>query len=324
MIVVSATICYFVAMIGNASETSRFPPAGSPRPATAWELRTRTIFFDRRPKLMGIVNVTPDSFSDGGQFFERQRAIEHGLRLAAEGADFLDVGGESTRPYAAPVDVEEELRRVLPVVTAFCEQTTLPVSIDTSKAMIAREALAAGAQIINDVTGLAGDAGMMDVALAAGAGVCAMHMRGTPQTMQDHPTYGDVVAEIHAYLRDRREALLAAGVVPSKICLDPGIGFGKTHEHNLELLSHCNHFHDLGCPLLVGPSRKGFIAKVIGDKQADRTAGTIGVCLSLARQGVQVLRIHDVAAVRQALLLFEAVGGLVGYDSSSSRRDDRP
>ena len=282
-----------------------------PQRATKWRLRTCEIAFSHRPLLMGIINVTPDSFSDGGQCLDPAEAIEHGLRLAEQGADVLDVGGESTRPYSTPVDAAEELRRVLPVVQALCERTRIPVSIDTSKAVVAAEAVAAGAEIINDVTGLEGDPRMLGVARETGAGVCVMHMQGTPQNMQDDPRYGDVVEDIFGYLRDRRDALLAHGLDRHRICLDPGIGFGKTHEHNLTLLAHCGRYHELGCPLLVGHSRKGFIGKVLGDKQADRTAGTIGIALALARQGVQIIRVHDVLPVRQALLLFDAVGGIL-------------
>lgn len=288
-------------------------PAGTmPRASRApvWQLKTRRCEFGRVPWLMGIVNVTPDSFSDGGRFFDPRAAVEHGLRLAADGAEMLDVGGESTRPYSTPVEPREEMRRVIPVIAALAAQAAIPISVDTSKAAVAREALAAGAEIINDVTGLAGDPEMLDVAAASGAGVCAMHMQGTPQTMQDRPHYTDVVAEILQYLESRRDAFLGAGIAADRICLDPGIGFGKTHEHNLTLLARCGEFHRLGTPLLVGPSRKGFIAKIIGNKDADRTAGTVGVCLALARHGIQVLRVHDVAATRQALQLFEAAGGL--------------
>jgi dihydropteroate synthase len=287
------------------SLASRFPQR-----ATKWRLRTCEIAFSHRPLLMGIINATPDSFSDGGHCLAPAEAIEHGLRLVEQGADILDVGGESTRPYSTPVAAAEELRRVLPVVQALCERTRVPVSIDTSKAVVAAEAVAAGAEIINDVTGLEGDSRMLDIARSTGAGVCAMHMQGTPQTMQDDPLYGDVVEDICGYLRDRRDALLAHGLDRDRICLDPGIGFGKTHEHNLTLLAHCGFFHRLGCPLLVGHSRKGFIGKVLGDKQADRTAGSIGIALALARQGVQIIRVHDVLPVRQALLLFDAVGGI--------------
>ena len=275
-----------------------------------WQLRTRRLDLPRRPLVMGILNVTPDSFSDGGQFDNLRAALNHGVRMAAEGADLIDIGGESTRPYSEPISAEEELRRVLPVVQGLAERVGAVLSIDTSKALVAKEALAAGAEVINDVTALTGDPGMIEVALETGAGVCAMHMRGTPQTMQVQPVYDDVVAEIFAYLQRRRDALLAAGIVRDRLALDPGIGFGKTHEHNLTLLNHCHRFHALGCPLLVGHSRKGYIGKVLGDKLADRMAGTLGVSLSLARQGVQVLRVHDVGPTHEALLLFEATGGL--------------
>lgn len=259
---------------------------------------------------MGIVNVTPDSFSDGGTFLDAQAAIAQGLALAAAGADILDIGGESTRPYAQPVSAAEELRRVLPVLQGLAEQCTVPLSIDTAKSAVAREAVQAGAEIVNDITGLLGDPDMPAAVRETSAGVCAMHIQGTPQTMQDNPSYGDVVAEVLSYLHGRRDALIAAGIERERICLDPGIGFGKTHQHNLTLLAECRRFHELGCPLLVGPSRKGFMAKVLGDKLCDRTAATIGTCLSLALQGVQVLRVHDVGPVRQALLLFEATGAL--------------
>jgi dihydropteroate synthase len=283
-----------------------------PRRATHWQLRTRRLDLPRRPLVMGILNVTPDSFSDGGKFFDAQAAVDHALELSAAGADLLDIGGESTRPYSTPVDAQTELARVLPVIEAVRPHVLVPISIDTSKAVVARAALAAGAEVINDITALTGDEQMLEVACQSQAGVCAMHMRGTPQTMQDNPTYDDVVAEVYEFLRNRRDALVAAGISADRIALDPGIGFGKTHQHNLTLAAHAYRFHELGCPLLVGHSRKAFIGKVIGDKQANRTPGTIGVALALAAQGVQIIRVHDVAAVRQALLLFEATGGIDG------------
>jgi dihydropteroate synthase len=273
-------------------------------------LKTGRLDFPARPLVMGILNVTPDSFSDGGRFLDVDAAVARGLQLAAEGADLIDVGGESTRPYSQAVDEAEELGRVLPVVQALAERTTVPISIDTSKAAVARAAVEAGAAIINDVTALAGDERMIETALDTQAAVCAMHMLGTPQTMQDNPSYRDVVAEVCEYLRQRRDALMAAGIPQDKIALDPGIGFGKTHEHNLTLVAHAWRFHELGCPLLVGHSRKGFIGKIIGDKEADRTAGTIGVSLALANQGVQILRVHDVAANLHALKLYLAASGL--------------
>lgn len=281
-----------------------------PLRSATWQLRTRSLTLGRRPLLMGIVNVTPDSFSDGGRYLGSEAAIEHGLRLVAEGADILDIGGESTRPYSESVSASEELRRVKKVVEALCRQSDVPVSIDTSKGVVAEAALEAGAEIINDITGLESDPSMIEVAVRFKAAVCAMHMQGTPRTMQDNPTYEDVVTEIGEYLKQRRDALVEAGIDLTRICLDPGIGFGKRHEHNLTLLANCEKFHLLGVPLLVGPSRKGFIGKVLDNVDCDRTASTIGVALSLAAQGVQVLRVHDIAPIREALLLFEATGGL--------------
>ncbi|MEX0676480.1 MAG: dihydropteroate synthase [Pirellulales bacterium] len=288
------------------------PEVRFPDRAGAWQLRTRRLSLSRRPLVMGILNVTPDSFFDGGRFIETSAAVDHALRLAAEGADLLDVGGESTRPYADPVDVKTELDRVLPVIEALGPRLQIPISIDTSKAAVAREALAAGAEVINDVTALRGDPQMLAAALASSAGLCVVHMQGTPRNMQDNPAYDDVVDDVLRFLQERRDALAAAGIEPARIALDPGIGFGKSHEHNLTLVANCWRFHELGCPLLVGPSRKAFIGKLLGDKTADRTAGTIGVALSLAAQGVQILRVHDVAPLRQALMLFEAAGGIDG------------
>jgi len=264
----------------------------------------------RRCLLMGIVNVTPDSFSDGGKFFHPDEAVSHALRLVEEGADLLDIGGESTRPYSDPVSLKEELDRVVPVISALVEKTDIPISVDTSKAAVARECLSCGAEIINDVTGLSGDPEMVPLAAQSGAGVCVMHMQGIPKTMQDSPSYNNVVEDVLRYLRQRRDDLVAAGVAPQRLCLDPGIGFGKTQQHNLSLLCEIDRGHELGCPLLVGPSKKGFIAKVLGSETADRTAATVGVALALAARGVQIIRLHEIQVVRQALLLYEAAGGL--------------
>jgi dihydropteroate synthase len=280
-----------------------------PGRAIRWQLRSRTLELPRRPLLMGIINVTPDSFSDGGQFVDVEAAVARALQLVADGADILDIGGESTRPYAESVAADEELKRVLPVVERLALQVPVPISIDTSKASVARAAIEAGAEIINDITALTADAQMIAAARDTSAGVCAMHMQGTPQIMQDNPKYTNVVAEIREYLRERRDALVAAGIERERICLDPGIGFGKTHEHNITLMAHCREFHSLGCPLLVGHSRKGFLGKLIGDKDADRTSATVGASLSLAVQGVQIVRVHDVRPVREALVAFEALGG---------------
>jgi dihydropteroate synthase len=282
---------------------------------THWHLRTRRLELPcpggavARPLVMGIVNVTPDSFSDGGRHAEVEAAVAHGLALVADGADILDVGGESTRPFSEPVTAEAEWRRVGEVVRRLARESGAPVSIDTSKAVVAARALEAGAEIVNDVTGLEGDPDMIRVAVESGAGVCAMHMQGTPQTMQVAPRYDDVVAEIHGYLRRRRDALVAAGIPLDKICLDPGIGFGKTHEHNLTLLAEAGRFLDLGVPILVGHSRKGFIGKAIERAlgrpatEAERDAGTAGAACRLAAAGIQVVRVHAVGIVRAALAL---------------------
>ncbi len=258
---------------------------------------------------MGILNVTPDSFSDGGRFHGVAQAIEQARALTEAGADILDIGGESTRPGSEPVSAEEEMRRVAPVIESLGPDWPTPISIDTSKASVARAALAAGAEIINDVTGLEGDPAMLELARDSGAGVCAMHMRGKPRTMQDDPRYDDVAREVIAYLAARRAALIAAGIAADRVVLDPGIGFGKTHEHNLALLAACHHLHKLGSPIVVGHSRKGFISHVLKSKTTDRLAGGLGVSLALAVQGVQVVRVHDVAETRQAFELFEAAGG---------------
>jgi len=259
---------------------------------------------------MGILNVTPDSFSDGGTFFSAQTAIDQALRLEDEGSDIIDIGGESTRPYSEPVAVDEELRRVIPVIEGLIGRLKIPISIDTTKASVAQAAIELGVEIVNDISGLEADPQMLSVVRQARVGVCAMHMQGNPQTMQENPNYQQVVPEICAYLKQRDGFLVDHGIEPAKICLDPGIGFGKTHAHNWELLRSIGDFHQLGRPLLVGHSRKGFIANAINDRQANRTAGTIGVSLALALQRIQVLRIHDVLATRHALLTFEAAGGL--------------
>jgi dihydropteroate synthase len=286
-------------------------PHHPPGPAI-WRLRTTSLPLpvgtgDRRPLVMGIVNVTPDSFSDGGRYADPGAAVAHGLRLVAEGADILDVGGESTRPFAEPVDADEEWRRVGEVVRRLAAETAVPVSIDTSKASVAERALDAGAEIVNDVTGLEWDPAMLRTVVTRGAGVCVMHMRGTPRTMQIDPRYDDVVAEIRAYLALRRDALVAAGVAPERICLDPGIGFGKTHDHNIALMRHADRFLDLGSPILVGHSRKGFLGKAIERRHGrpatveERDALTAATACGLAAAGVHVIRVHAVGLVRAAL-----------------------
>lgn len=277
--------------------------------AQRWQLRTRTLEFGKIPSIMGILNVTPDSFSDGGRYFTFQAAIDRAKRMEDEGADILDLGGESTRPYSQAVHEDEELKRVVPVLEQLVGKIAIPISIDTMKSKVAQAALSLGAEIINDVSGLEADPDMVRVAADMKAGVCAMHMRGTPQTMQDSPVYEHVVEEILNYLRQRDQWLQEHNVEPERICLDPGIGFGKTHEHNLELLQNAGVFHRTGRPILVGHSRKGFIAKVLGNKDLDRCFGTVGVSLAMALKGIQILRVHDVAANKQALQLFQASVG---------------
>lgn len=283
-----------------------------PYRAIGWNLRTRKLRFDRLPKLMGILNITPDSFSDGGKWMDRSLAIDQALKMEADGASIIDIGGESTRPYSQSVSTDEELRRVLPIVEAIQNAVHVPLSIDTTKAAVAKEAIAAGVEIINDISGLEADPEMVPLAVESGAGVCAMHMQGTPQTMQDDPQYDDVVLDIFDYLQARYRQLRYAGIDRTKICLDPGIGFGKSHQHNFDLMAKCDEFHTLGCPILVGHSRKGFLAKTLGDKDMDRTLATVGASLTLARLGVQIIRVHDVRANMEALEAFVSTGGIDG------------
>ncbi len=275
--------------------------------ANAWIFRGRTWRPAALPRLMGILNVTPDSFSDGGEHDRVEAAVAHGLRLAEEGADLIDVGGESTRPGAEPVSEAEELRRVVPVVRELAGRVGVPVAVDTTKAAVAAAALEAGAEIVNDVSGLTFDPDMPAVCRAAAAGVVCMHIRGTPRTMQLDPRYHDVVAEIEAYFRVRLDMLAAAGIPLERISLDPGIGFGKTAAHNLALLAATPRLRGLGRPLLVGHSRKRFLKAVLGRPVDERTAGTIGVSVALASLGADYLRVHEVRAVRDALLAWRTV-----------------
>jgi dihydropteroate synthase len=259
-----------------------------------------------RPKLMGVVNVTPDSFSDGGLYLDPEAAIAHGEELARDGADILDVGGESTRPGAEEVSAEEELARVEPVVEGLAGTT---VSIDTSKLAVAEAALDAGAEIVNDVTALRRDPEVAALCAERGAGLVLMHMRGDPMTMQENPVYEDVVDDVKAFLAERMEAALAAGVEEERIWLDPGIGFGKTLEHNMELLARLGELRELGRPLVVGTSRKSFIGKVDGSPASERLGGTIASSVFAAAEGADVLRVHDVAQMGQATTVAAAILG---------------
>lgn len=261
-----------------------------------------------RPQIMGILNVTPDSFSDGGRLTNLDRAVDAAAQMVADGAAILDIGGESTRPGATYVEVEHEIERTAPVIEAIRARFATPISIDTRKAPVARAALQAGASLINDVSAMAYDPDMAQVAATAGVPICLMHAQGTPETMQDNPTYTDVVLEVVQHLSDRVAAARAAGIAEANIIVDPGIGFGKTLDHNLALLSHLSVLHMLGVPVLVGASRKRFIGTLTGVEAADeRVHGSVAVALSAVAQGVQILRVHDVAATAQAVTMWQAV-----------------
>ncbi len=260
-----------------------------------------------RPAVMGIVNVTPDSFSDGGDYADTEGAIARGEALIAAGADILDIGGETTRPGSHPTDLATETARVLPVIRALAGRGHL-VSIDSRRACVMAAALDAGARIINDVTALTGDPDSLELAAASGADIILMHMRGAPLTMQKDPVYADVVAEVHAYLADRVAACAAIGVSPARILVDPGIGFGKTVEHNVTLIRELRRFCDLGAGVLLGASRKSFIGALSANEPAkQRGAGSIAAALSGVARGARVLRVHDVAETMQALRVWRAV-----------------
>ena len=259
-----------------------------------------------RPRVMGIINVTPDSFSDGGEHDRLEAAVAHGLRLAAEGADLLDVGGESTRPGADEVSVEEELRRTIPVIERLAKETSLPISIDTSKPEVMRAAVGAGAGMINDVMALRRD-GALEAAAELSVVVCLMHMQGEPRSMQDAPDYDDVVGEVHRFLSDRVFACQMAGIDKKRLVVDPGFGFGKTLEHNLALLRECARFAEIA-PLLVGLSRKSMIGKLTGREDAgDRVSGSVAAALIAAERGAAIVRVHDVAATVDAMRVLAAV-----------------
>lgn len=274
---------------------------------SVWRIVGETLTWTGRPLLMGIVNITPDSFSDGGQNLDVDRAVEHALRLEADGADILDLGAESTRPGAAPVALADELARLIPVVERLADRVRVPLSIDTYKAEVARQAMACGAKIVNDISGLQFDPEMPRIIAESGAGIVCMHIQGTPQTMQLNPCYDNVVANIVQYFTNRLQAMQAVGISPEQVVFDPGIGFGKTAEHNLEILSHISTLQSAGRPVLIGHSRKGFLKRVLGRTVDERSSGTLGVSIALAEQGVELLRVHDVAATRDGLVAWQTV-----------------
>ncbi len=274
--------------------------------ATVLDCNGRPLTLDR-PRVVGIINVTPDSFSDGGQFADLESAVAHGVRLAEEGADMLDVGGESTRPGSADVSVEEELRRVLPVIEQLIARTALPIAVDTSKPEVMRAAVAAGAGMINDVYALRRE-GAMDAAADLRVPICLMHMQGEPRSMQDAPYYDDVVGEVHRFLTDRLFACELAGIDRRKVMVDPGFGFGKDLEHNLALLRRLERFADLGSGVYAGLSRKSMIGTLTGRKDpAERAAGSVAAALIAVQRGARMVRAHDVAATVDAVKVWHAV-----------------
>ncbi len=262
----------------------------------------------RQPRIVGVLNVTPDSFSDGGRYLDAAAALAQARRLVAEGADMIEVGGESTRPGAAPVSAEEESARVLPVLRQLARELDVPIAIDTSQAEVMRAAVEAGATLINDVRALQQE-GALRAAAELGVPVGLMHMQGEPRTMQHAPQYEDVVAEVAAFLGERRAAALAAGVAADSIVLDPGFGFGKTQAHNLALFAALPHFAALGAPLLVGLSRKRMIGELTGREPAERAVGSAVAAAMAAARGARLLRVHDVAATRDALTVMRELGG---------------
>ncbi len=273
-----------------------------------WQLRDRTLTPGSPPLLLGIVNVTPDSFSDGGQFLDTDAAVAHALRLVEQGVDLLDIGGESTRPGAQPVGLDEELARVLPVVRRLAALTPTPLSVDTYKAEVARQTLEAGAHIINDITALRGDPAMAEVVRSYGAGVILMHMQGTPATMQAAPHYDDVAAEVADFLEARLQACTDLGIAASQVVLDPGIGFGKTREHNLRLLARLEVLQRLGRPVCLGVSRKGFLGKLLNRPLHQRLASSLAAaCYALVRGSAQIVRVHDVAETHDAIVVLENI-----------------
>lgn len=266
-----------------------------------------TLDLSRRTHVMGVINVTPDSFSDGGQFFEKERAVAQGLQLAADGADLLDVGGESTRPYSKGISAGEEMDRVIPVIEALKRELTIPISIDTLKAQVAREALRCGASMVNDISSFCADPGMASVAAEAGVPVILMHMKGTPADMQVKPSYGDVVAEIITFLKEVVEQAVNRGVRRERIIVDPGIGFGKSFDHNLEILKELGRFQCLDAPILVGSSRKAFIGRILDKKVHERDTGTMATVAAAVMNGAHIVRVHNVKQAVETVRVIDAI-----------------
>lgn len=281
-------------------------PSGAPS-VLSWRLPERTLDLSRRPCIMGILNVTPDSFSDGSRYIDLGRAEDRALRMVEEGADIIDIGGESTRPTIAPVDADEELRRVIPLIERLAGRLPVPISVDTYKAVVAREALRAGAEIVNDISGLTFDPAMAVTVAEGGAGVVLMHTRGRPDTMQNDTSYGDLIAEVSDSLRRSVSIAVAAGVARDRIVIDPGIGFAKSAQGNLEILRRLGDFTALHLPILVGTSRKSFIGTVLGRNVDERLFGTAATVALAVASGASIIRVHDVREMRDVADMTHAV-----------------
>jgi dihydropteroate synthase len=268
----------------------------------------REIHLGKKTLIMGILNVTPDSFSDGGLFYSQQKAVEHGLQMAAEGADIIDIGGESTRPGAASVSAAIELKRVLPVIESLVKQVKIPISIDTKKAQVAWQAAASGAEIVNDISALSGDKKMAKTIKDTGAAVILMHMRGNPRNMQKGDlVYDDLIGEITDYLKKSSEKALKAGIEKDCMVIDPGIGFGKTPEHNYKIIKNLSQLKELGIPVMIGTSRKFFIGKVTGGEPEQRLEGTAATVAAAIMNGCHIVRVHDVAAMKKVAAVTDAI-----------------
>lgn len=312
---IAGGICWFneVTVHQRGGPTRTIPARDAPEPVIERLTADRPAIAGMEmsgPRIMGILNVTPDSFSDGGQFAAHDTAVAHALQMRADGADVIDIGGESTRPGAAEVSIAEEITRTAPVIAAIRAQSEVPISIDTRKAAVADAAVKSGANLINDVAALTFDPDLAVVTANAGLPVCLMHAQGDPATMQNDPQYDDVLLDVYDFLETRIGIAVAAGISRNQIIVDPGIGFGKNTTHNLALLRGIALFHGLGCPILLGASRKRFIGTIGGGETATgRVSGSVAVALHAARQGVQILRVHDIFATKQALNLEWAIGG---------------
>ncbi|MDD5225001.1 MAG: dihydropteroate synthase [bacterium] len=269
--------------------------------------KNRVLALNGVPRLMGILNVTPDSFYDGGRYSDRSRAREQALRMADEGADILDIGGESTRPGAETVSPEEEIQRVVPLIESLAGKISIPISIDTYKAKVARAAIAAGAEMVNDISGLTFDPEMVSVVAESGVPVVLMHTLGRPQVMQENPVYRDLIREIKEFLAGAIQKAERSGVRAENIIVDPGIGFGKTLEHNLEIINRLAEFQDLGKPVMIGPSRKSFIGRILDEPAGERLEGTLAAVAIAAWNGAEIIRVHDVRETRKVVLITAAI-----------------